>query len=421
VDGVAVQPGEPGSLEVVQAQGVAVARKKNHPFISQAAQLALIRYGPEISALTQLQTQAGQNLQQSVNQAAATSAGIQQAARQARPEIRQVYNRAGLNQARNADTLVNHDLAALGPVADSIRAAAGLEQTQGLRHLREAKAAALNDLAERRVQAAQGRQYQVQNALQTYGQASGQVQQRRVALGRELGAFQAATVSDARSAHAQARAQARAQVQQQRFAIRQANMQQRAAFERLGLQLSQQERSSMRTAGLDPNTGLPIPGGKLDPNSPMYKSRSGQGKPNRNQATRAAHNDFADGVGDILSVAQQFKARGFSRDKVRGVLRQGAPARSQVDQNGVRTSSPAIAPVPADLRMQVALDVAYDGHLWRGTEQLLRRRGFNPKALGFPTYEAFQRRQRNRKPPTAAQQAGGIAGLVLGAIGSAVG
>jgi hypothetical protein len=62
-----------------------------------------------------------------VRAATGTARRSQQAVDAARPHVAQIYDRAGLDQARVANTLIGHDLAGLSNVADSIKAGAALE------------------------------------------------------------------------------------------------------------------------------------------------------------------------------------------------------------------------------------------------------------------------------------------------------
>lgn len=50
-----------------------------------------------------------------------------------------------------------------------------------------------------------------------------------------------------------------------------------AAKARAGERITQQERSSLRSAGIDPDKGTPIPGGKLDPNRPQKQKNETAG------------------------------------------------------------------------------------------------------------------------------------------------
>jgi hypothetical protein len=50
-----------------------------------------------------------------------------------------------------------------------------------------------------------------------------------------------------------------------------------------------------------------------------------------------------------------------------------------------RASLPAIKPMPADLRMSVALDIATSGYVGSKTVRRMRSRGWSVSQMGLPT------------------------------------
>src|SRR5215213_2577465 len=97
-----------------------MARKRNR-FTRQAALEALVRFGPELSGLKELQREAIAAYRTGVRQAHGTSRGIVGAVDQARPGVRRIYDDAGISASRHANMLTG-DIGNLPGVANSIRA-----------------------------------------------------------------------------------------------------------------------------------------------------------------------------------------------------------------------------------------------------------------------------------------------------------
>jgi hypothetical protein len=354
-------------------------------FISQAAEEALVRFNPEKSALLELLRQAGEDRRTTVRQARGTAAGTVAAVNQARPEVKGIYRDAGIAEARIAHTL-DEGTAPLGPVARSIQAGIDLERAQGGRHLEESKAAALTDLSDRKVRAREGAQWAVTNAGNVYRGEVGKVRRRVVELAREEGAFTAGTARELETA---------AQTRGDKFKLA-----------RMGT--TQSERNSLRTAGIDPDTGKPIKGGKLDP----------KGKANR--VSNDKHLEWQTKIEDIASYARKYKGK-LNRQQIVDKLSRGRPRQTVlVDRNGNplpeglsgpqkaaagarKVPLPSIPAFDPNLQMSAALDVALDGRLSRKTQQRLHRAGFSLAQLGLPTYGEWLRQQRRTsRPPLAA-------------------
>lgn len=354
--------------------------------LSQAAAQSLVRFGPEESALTELIRQAQANYRMQVRQAAGMSRGIRAAVRQARPRTARIYDRAGLEQARAADTLVGADLAALGPVADSIKAGAALEQTAGLRNLQEARAAALADLGSRAVAAREGAAYAKRSARDELVSELSKVMGRKQALARERGAFEAATVGDLLESAADRRATRR-------------NNRER---------LSQSERNSLRSSGIDPDTGRPIPGGRLDPKGPAAS---------RKWATDDEHQQARTMIGTGFSEAKTLKRSGASRREAAELLAAGADEQPVYDRktgrkvfnpDGTAKKVPGLPKIEDPLMLRAALDMAYDGHLSRETQRMLHDSNYRIGRLPVLSYGAWKRRRgKSRRPPNA-PAAGGM-------------
>jgi hypothetical protein len=101
-----------------------MARRRTSRWASEAALQSLVRFGPELSGLKALQRTAESDYKQSVRSAHGTSAGIINAVDVARPQVANIYTKAG-TQASQAYGVTSQDMASLGPVANSIRGSSG--------------------------------------------------------------------------------------------------------------------------------------------------------------------------------------------------------------------------------------------------------------------------------------------------------
>jgi hypothetical protein len=173
-----------------------MARKRNR-FVNQAALEALVRFGPELSGLKELQREAIMEYATGVKQAHGAARGTVGMIDQARPSVRKIYDDAGVSASQHASMLTG-DVAALPGVANSIKAGAQLEATHSLAALRDAKSAALTDLQSRRVAAKEGEAFAVNRAHTELVDSLAKVLGRKQDLRREQGAFTALTAKELR-------------------------------------------------------------------------------------------------------------------------------------------------------------------------------------------------------------------------------
>jgi hypothetical protein len=236
----------------------------------QASALSLVRYGPELSALTALLRQAQQTRNESIASARTGAASIQSAVDLARPDVRRVYTGAQkIANAQNAITAPN--LASL-PAGNPFTAAASIEQSGLQGRLAESRASTLSELDQRRVGAAAGYASERRQANRELRKTGQQVGQRYQDLARERGAFEASTITDLRGAAAKTRADT----------------------QELVARLTQQERNSLRSAGTDPDTLKPIPFGPQDPKAPKNQPKVPKtSKPTEGDRTAAARYSHA--------------------------------------------------------------------------------------------------------------------------------
>jgi hypothetical protein len=255
-------------------------------------------------------------------------------------------------------------------------------------------------------------------ALRDYASDRAKIGQRAVDLSREQGAFITGEVGSMASADAKANAAANA----------------------LNARLTQSERASLRSAGIDPDTGKPIPLGPIDPNAPKNQpkprargsrtaARGGRPRPSRpQQGTRSS------GSSQRRTTTRRPARTATSR---RSTSSPGAPKSSkpvydtvEIKKNGkvvghkqVKRLNPDGTPVTSDdpgfdaaksqLLASVALDMAYDGHISRRNQKLLHARGIQLKPLGLVTFGEWLktpegkawRKARRRTPAQAANPA----------------
>lgn len=333
----------------------------------QAADLSLVRFGPEISALTALlrdaQSTRDTRLRQAVN---ARDAGVS-AALSAIPAVHQAY--AG----------------AAGQVTPAFVNGGGIEASALQARMGESEALATSQLQDRRVAAVQGAGAARGQILREYAQDTGKIYDRARDLKRESGAFKSSTIMDLLGADAKAAADVARQTRD----------------------LTQSERNSIRSSGQDPDKPLPgggyapIPGGRLDPKA----------KNTKKWATPTQQAAASDTLGVAFTEAKSLIADspGITRQKAATLLLQGADdipdkeipvydpvtGKKRIDPKtglAVTKTVPGVKGVKqikSQLLVSAALDLAFDGHLSRRTQDLLHKRGIKINPLGVRTYGDF--------------------------------
>lgn len=321
-------------------------RRGKSRFASQAALEALVRFGPELSGLKELQRTAQSTFDTSVHQAHGTANAIIGTIDQAKPQVAKIYDEAGLKQAATAGTLIGHDLAGLGHVADSIKAGAALEAAGSADRLNTAKAAALTDLTQQRVRARQGEQFAVGNAKDQFVAALEKILTRKQDLAREKGAFSAATINDLAQAAAERRLKR--------------------------TEGAANRENALLTAGVDAQ-GHIIPGGPKDPKV-TGKDKAGAKKIN----TDLQHGALDDSVKSAMQDVAYLKGTG-SRKEILDALIQGVPSHKIGDSDQKTREIPGTKPLIA----QAALELSFDGKISRKTLKKLHDRGYSVKKLGW--------------------------------------
>jgi hypothetical protein len=216
-------------------------------------------------------------------------------------------------------------------------------------------------------------------AISERGADIAKIQGRRQDIAQEIGAFTSSEASKLADAAAQ-------RDLQNRISLR---------------SVSQQERNSLRSAGIDPNTGDPIPNGKLDPKTVSKKKLQ---TPDAHNTLRTQINDARDVA---LPLAKQFvKKKGpQTRNFVDALLRSGLdePAaripvyvtdpttgtqHRKLNPDGTpvyQTKAAVKVPKVSGVARGAALDLIFDGHISAKHLRLLHKARFSVNQLGLPT------------------------------------
>ncbi len=255
------------------------------------------------------------------------------------------------------------------------------------RRIGEQRANLNEDLAQQLVAAATSRVYSDRQARQSYKSDVGQIAQQLLGVQDQAGLFASTRLGDLRDDRRKDRLARRGQD------ITASN---NAASQ------TQSERNSIRSSGIDPDTGQPIPGGKLDPKADK--------KDKKKWNTSEQHLKAQDKVAQAVESLKALDPDKSDRREAAPLLVGGAKHPSQqvydpktgkkvINPDGTPKMTPElVVPKTGGLLATAAADMYYDGHLSRRTEQLLRRNKFNLRRLGFKTYEQWKREGGTDKP-----------------------
>lgn len=358
-----------------------MAKKKPGRFITQATQDALVRFGPEISGLKALIQQAQEERSTGINAARTTAQAITNAVDQARPQVTKVYNTAAATQSRVSDQVVG-DIAHLTGVNPNIVAAMAVERAASSDRTSTGRADTLSDLSRQRVAAQRGKQFGIQSANREFSSAVSKVLQRQVDLANEQGAFIASQTSKARQAAAE----------------------RRQAMRKVKLQLTQQERASLRSSGVDPDTGKLTKNAKIKVESikaQQQKDEQRQKKPT--QGDRSAVANF----GKALTWAGRLSTSKGAQSKTKQQIRRGAV---EVLTTGDRDNGIPAIPQPL---ARAAVEMKVDGYVSQSTIKMLRKQGYRVDL--FPGI----RTKPPKNPPKVGKQppGPGIFGQIIDKLG----
>lgn len=320
-----------------------MATRRPNPLLERALLDTELKLGPEANALRSLlgELAGGYTRTRRVN--ASNARGIVAATEQARPQVAGAFDQALSS--------VGAQRAALGKGGPLDPQAAAYERRVG-----EQRAGALNDLSDRSVRATEGQVFANTTARDEYLGGKSKIVGQLQDLARESGALTASTLGKLKDDQLARGLTRRGQD------VTAGNSRRSTA---------QQERSSIRSSGIDPDTGRPIPGGRLDPKAKAAKVK---------WASQEQHASARDEITRAVAVVPDLlKDAGGSRAEAIRLLIAGVPP---IRKDGV-VLDPGVKAVSADFA-RAAMNVALDGSLSRGDLKRLHNRRLRVKALGYP-------------------------------------
>jgi hypothetical protein len=146
-------------------------RSRNNNDLTIAQAEGNVRYGPQVTQVRDLYTQAAEQKVSDINAAKQNAASAIAFARGSRPEVNAIYKRGG-NVAKTAAAEVANAFAPLSAGADPFRAAAARESQGAKTRMAEAASAARQELVDRATAAKSGQGFAVNQAQQTYASSA---------------------------------------------------------------------------------------------------------------------------------------------------------------------------------------------------------------------------------------------------------
>jgi hypothetical protein len=316
------------------------------PLLERALLDTNLKLGPQASALRSLLSDLAGQYSRTRRVNASNALGISAATRQARPEVGGAFAQAlASSQAQRA---------ALGVGGQDPQAAA-FERRVG-----EQRAGALNDLTQRELRATEGRVYANNAARDEYLGGKSKIMGQLQELAGQSGALTASTLGQLRDDRAQRSLTRSGQRVTEGNSIR---------------SQQQSERNSIRSSGIDPDTGRPIPGGKQD------KASRGTLPGGAKVASQAAHSSAKDNIDGALTWIKRLSQGTFTSKEIRDMLQAGG----EVD---VGQATPLKVPRFSKDFVNAAYDIEVLGGLSRTNVRALHRRGLKIRSLGYPTRKA---------------------------------
>lgn len=371
-------------------------KKKGNRWASQAAVQALLRYGPQESALAELQRQAEGTYQTSIAQARGSGDMSVEQIKAAEPQTAAIFDRAS-----RQDQLANLFRGqipggAAGTPADVLAQGSKIEQAQNATNVGLARAGAMNALTERKLAARSGVQYATENARQQFVSDLSKILRQKTEVAGQKGAFTSLTAQQLQDA-ADERAQA--------LAIAEG-------------QMSQSERNSLRASGTDPDTG------ELTADAAITAAEKADKEANKNKGKVSAsgvpllsidkHLADRSELSRAISLAAKGKSAGLDRRATGKGLLSGRTAADVYgpedpktgkreplyNEDGTKRRRSEVKPVENQLLVTAALDMQYDGHISRKTQRMLADAGYSIKRLGLTTYAQWKKQRAGQPAKT---------------------
>lgn len=350
--------------------------------LTQAQAQALVRYQPQLDALKGLMGQAEANFAAKVNEANLGQEAIQGSVARTAPALHRMIGGLGLDASRRGIDL-QEDVAKLGNVANSIKAATLMEGAGAANRLAQTDAFNMADLGNRYVQAAQGAVFAKKSARRGLESDVTKIAEQVQSVLGQKGAFTAATIESLTNASAQ-------RALQDRISRRS------AVTTRRGQDISDENADLSREETIRANRA---------------KEKAARDKARREAAealeggpkvtpkfgtkvrTAGEHGTVRDGIDSAKSFASQYKKSGTSRETVAKWLTQGRESQT-VEVDGKKVKVPGIPKSSSPLAASIALDLAYDGQISRKNVEELWRRGITLRGLGIQNPRASRRKSR---------------------------
>jgi hypothetical protein len=350
--------------------------KRFAPYLSQAQTEAEVRYGAQEAALRSILGQTTHDFQQQVGAQDAANRSYQGALQGASSGLSKVYSDAGLTP-----TL----LASLAGTPTGARIAGELASGQGA-------------IQQQQLGAQAGQAYQVQHLGDLYKQDVGKIGDQATSLATEKGQFTQSLLDQLIGTDRSARHAANVEVAKQKFQADQADQGR-----------TQQERDALIGAGLNPDSGSPLPARATNPKP--------KAKP---QATPGAQTTAETAFSRALAGAKAGISHGTAPEDVLSTLTNGIPGskgqpvfEKHTDKNTGKVTwqkkidpktglavttgdSPEVKAVDQDIA-QAAVEMASKGYVSTSTIQHLHRLGYTVR--DFPgLVTQFQARRAPSSP-----------------------
>jgi hypothetical protein len=362
------------------------------PLTRQAQNEATVRFGPQRFALRELLATLMENRNTALHQADAYNRAMQSVLTKARGETEKNYG-AAMQAGSGTSEMVRNALEGLGSAAAPFQAALAREGGLGTERLNASRTASLQDLTNRRLEAASGSQYQRQAAQSEYSSGLGKIQRSYLELANEQGAFTQGRIGELKKEQAD-----------RQFQRDLAEM--RDATSRRGQSLSHQDR--VRGQNLSHQDRQAAARNKRA-NGPRH---IGGGGPKL--ASQEQHTSLWERYQGALPDAKDLRKHGSSYKETVDALANGVAGQTLTDpKTGQKLKDPGVKG-RGRLAALVAADYAYYGGLTDRTLDVLHSRGFSIRDLKLhraPKTKGTPQGLTNTVKKGAQQVAGALGGI----------
>jgi hypothetical protein len=335
---------------------------------NQAALDSLLRYQPQLEGLALLKQQAEERAYEAKQ--AGRSEGIlgTQAAEQALPATQSIYNRARAEDARTRALLASAGLPANSPFA----IAAGNEQAANQERLGEAQARAESDLQSRKVAAASAPQFADEAALAKLARELQSIARREGSIRGDEGLATAAELLKLRGEADKLLTSESLQGMKDTTSERTTSARDRTS-----------EANNQRTTSTSRANNQETNSTRRSTTAETNRTRENVARLKGSVSPKEVRKEAGE-LSTMRQIIGQFmggKSRGFRV----AALSKGLPGQT-VKQGSASVKVAGYKAYAPNGIMAAALDWAEYGHLMPHTEARLRSEGYDPRALGVPSY-----------------------------------